>query len=857
MSLPLLPWFLAYFAGVLVFDPKAENLFPFALATCSLLMAVCVKLPRTSSRFVHFIILALLFTLGWFNVQSRNTPLSPDHIWNHLQHEKRARVEGIIVDRPELFPDKTRFRVSIREINYGDGWIPVSGVGQINLYGDPPDLQWGDRVRFPPVRLKRPLNFRNPGRFDFERFMESEGIDVLGGTSRWKSLRVLGRESLPAVDVAVLSLRDRMSNLLGKSLPHENRAMISGLLFGEKSGMSDEVLGAYQITGMGHLLAVSGLHIGFVALIFFWILNRTLFPLMWHFKKEWAQLGYSRKGAALGALIAVLFYMALVGPKVSSIRAGILVMAVLIAYWINRERQILNTLLLAAFLILLWDPGAVYQLSFQLSFCAVVSIVLALKWVAEPTDDPLERMGEISWYKRWTFTDVPTVGWRNKLIDVVMASAFISFAAYIGTFPIMLFQFHHVSLISPLMNILLVPLASIVIPACLMVLFLGSLLPGLASFFLVPIAWLAGLFIHIPVGVGKMPNMSVYLPSPPWPWLFCYALFFAGMAYRFYLSRRVTGQKQLPVFWAQFAPFGLGVVGLLLVAGLAAPRLLHSKTNQLQIWLLDVGQGESIFIEFPNGQNMLLDGGGFFKGALDVGTRVVGSFLWSRGIGKIDYLGATHSDQDHIDGVESLIGKITVGHFLSRRDGMSDRRFSRLVSKAIVQGVPLMEFGLEHPLQVGEVTLKYLHPTEAFYKRENGVQKGQLNNDQSWVVMVEYRRFKILLTGDISKKAEHWLVEAGVDLNAQVLKSPHHGSKTSSSSEFLKAVGAQDVLISSGFANFFHHPNKSVLRRYRDTRAGVWNTGQQGALQLTTDGKAYKIETHEGLSHWANDFLGG
>ncbi|QPJ60584.1 MAG: DNA internalization-related competence protein ComEC/Rec2 [Candidatus Nitronauta litoralis] len=850
MSLPLLPWFLAYFAGVLLSNPQEESLFPYALAACALVVAVWVKLHRSRFRVLHLFLLALLFTLGWVNVQSRNSSLPADHIWNYLQHDKRARVEGVIVDRPKQFPDKTRLLVSIRKINYGDGWFPISGTGQINLYGDPVDLKWGDRVRFPPIRLKRPLNFRNPGRFDFEKFMESEGVDVMGGTSQRKSLQVLGQEPLSRMDAALLTLRDHMSDLLKQSLSSDNRAMINGLLFGEKSGMSDEVLEAYKVTGMGHLLAVSGLHIGFVALIFLWVTNKVLFSLMWRFKREWAQLGYSQKGAAGGALLAVLFYMVLVGPKVSSIRAGILVMAILIVLWINRERQILNTLLLAAFLILIWNPGAVYQLSFQLSFSAVLSIVLALKWVAEPTDDPLERIGEIAWYKRWTVNDVPTKGWGNKLVDIIAASAFISLAAYIGTFPVMLCQFHHISLVSPLINILLVPLASIVIPACLMVLFLGILVPALSIALLTPLGWLAGLFIQVPVWVAKLPEMSVYLPSPPWPWLFGYVIFFAGMGYRFFLKRREARGKKLSVFGALYAPLGLGLLGLLLLAGLVAPRLLHSKTPQLHVWLLDVGQGESIFIEFPNGKNMLLDGGGFFKGALDVGARVVGSFLWSRGIGEIDYLGATHSDQDHIDGVESLVEKMKVEHFLNRRDGMSDRRFSALVSEVVVRGIPLVEFGPEHPLKIGEVVIKNLHPTEAYYRNESRVKKDRLNNDQSWVVMLEYRQFRILLTGDITEKAEQWLMGQGTDLRAQVLKSPHHGSKTSSSSEFLQEVAAQDVLISSGFANYFHHPHKRVLKRYRQAGARVWNTAQRGALHLSTDGQNYKIETHEHLSHW-------
>lgn len=848
--LPLLPWFLAYLAGVLVARLPLESSLAWFLAVVCLAAASTIVLKRRPLKWWRPVLLVIMVCLGAGNVLLRSETLPADHIWNFIQHQKKARVEGVIVDVPQKFPDKIRYTVRMEAVNYGGGWIPVSGTAWINLYGQEKPIEWGSRVRFPTVRLRRPLNFRNPGTFDFEGFMRATGIDVSGGTSRWKDAEIVGPASLPWPDTLVLSVRVRMRDLLEEHLPREEQGLLRGVVFGDKSGLTPEIFEAYQVTGMGHLLAVSGLHIGFVALVFYWLGNRLLFYSFWRLKPEWAQLGYARMGAAFFSMAGVLAYMALVGPRVSSLRAGILVIAFLIAFWIHRERGILNTLLLAALLILAWDPAAVYGLGFQLSFLAVLGIVLALEWIAEPGPDPLERMGEIPWYRRWTVPEAVPESWREKLVDVLVAAAFISLAAWLATFPVILYQFHRVTPAAPLLNPLLVPLATVLIPACLMILFAGLLFPGLAGVLLVPLGWLAAVFVEIPSQVAALPDVSVYLPHPPWPWLVLYYLVFFGGMYRFHLARHATERRPLSVFWQRIAPRGIGACGLVLVLWLAFPRVGMPGDGRLHVWMLDVGQGEALYVEFPNGQNLLLDGGGFFRDALDIGTRVVGDFLWDRGIGKIDYVAATHSDQDHIDGVEAVLEVFDAGHFLVRPDYLGDTRYSRLVSRATVLGVPLKPFEAGDVLKVADVTLENLHPDEAFNRSLAKGPRGRLTNNRSWVIRLEYGGFRMLLTGDITEKAERWLVESGADIRADVLKSPHHGSRTSSSEEFLDTVAAAEVMISSGFANFFHHPHPDVVARYKARGMRVWNTGELGALNLVSDGTGYEIQTFEGLSNW-------
>jgi len=640
-----------------------------------------------------------------------------------------------------------------------------------------------------------------------------------------------------------------MQAVLAEGLPQEAGALLMAMVFGDKTGLPQNTQEAFRATGLAHLLAVSGLHVGFVAAAAYLLFFPPIFHLMLRFRPDWARFGYARKAAALGAALPVLGYMLLAGPKVSALRAGILVLLFLLALVVNRERDLLHTLVLAAFLILLWEPGALFQAGFQLSFLAVLLILLMLQWVAWPAGEGLDPLIGVPWYRRWA-TPGPPRPWPERVVDACLATGFLSCAAWLATFPVLLYHFHRVSPGSLFMNLWAVPLASLLIPPTLMVLLLGLFWKSLALILLIPLGWLAQLFLLFNSLGASLPGMSVYLPRPPWPWLVFYFALVLGAPYWFYWKRTATARRPMPTAWQRLGPWALALAAVLVVVWLAFPRLLAWPPDKLQVWLLDVGQGESIFIEFPNGQNLLLDGGGYFTDALDVGTRVVGSFLWSRGIGTLDYLGATHSDQDHIDGVESVLDHFNVRHFLDRADGLHDRRFSRLRRRAMRHGVEPLLWRPGETLAVGEARLRLLHPTLKFHQAAGKPLPPRLANDWSWVILLEYRQFKMLLTGDITESAERWLVQTGAAVRADVLKAPHHGSRSSSSLEFLSAVGARDVMISSGTANVFRHPHPEALAAYQKQGLQVWRTDRQGALRLVTDGMSYRIQTHALGSHW-------
>ncbi len=848
--MPLLPYFLVYLSGIFAALPASQNfLFPYFLSLATAIAGAALFAQSRHKFSIKAIVLVLLFPLG-LSAPGWQERLKPDHhILNHVQEGQHAVVEGWIEETPTVYADKVQYRLHLQQITYkGSAPVGVTGTARITLYQHENPFRAGDRLRFNRIKLKRPRNFKNPGRFDYVHYTRSQGIDVLGGLSKTKTIERLGTVPLGTFTSLRGHLRERMLGLFDRHLTENSAALLKAMLLGEKQYLSEELRQAYIDTGLAHLMAVSGLHIGFVAGACFLILYPLVFYALWKFRYPWALLGYARKIVALLCVFPVLFYMFLVGAKISALRAGVMILVYLFAVLINREKHLLNALLVAAFLILIWNPEAVVGPGFMLSFGALLTIVLAIRFMEKPAEDALDQMGEVPWYRRLPKPRLNEASWGARLYDVLQSTIFITLAALLGTLPILIYFFNHISVGGIFLNLLLVPLTALLIPLGLLTSLLALLYEPLGALLMPLTAGLLHIYVSLPQLAAPLPFMSFYVPTPPaiWPILY-YALLIAIPTW---LRSRKSIKEPVPDNrgpWSQAVPWGLALASVTLIVSFIWPRFLFFKNGELSVYLLDVGQGESIYVEFPNGETLLLDGGGYFRNSLDVGKLVVAPFLWNRGLWGLSYVGATHSDHDHISGLESLAGLVSIRHFLDRRPTLPDRRINRLKDRLRERSAIPLPLQTGQPWKIGGVHLTLLHPTPEFITQEKTASPPRIGNDLSMVWKIEYGAFSLLLTGDITEKAERYLVEHQAPLQAEILKAPHHGSRTSSHPDFLRAVGPRDVIVSSGRFNVFHHPHPSIVDRYRRAGATLWRTDLQGAIRITTDGAETRITHHKDL----------
>ncbi len=558
--------------------------------------------------------------------------------------------------------------------------------------------------------------------------------------------------------------------------------------------------------------------------------------------------GWAKKITAGLCFIPVIFYVAIVGAKFSTLRAGIMVAVFLFAILADRERSMFNALALAAFLILLGQPLALLEPGFQLSFMAVLVILYALNMKDKLQGDVIDRMGEVPWHKSlWNFSgaEASVPAW---FIYIFAASAFISLAASLGTLPILVHHFHRVSLSGFLLNIFMVPLASLLIPLALLLLSAGLVWQFIADAFFPLVGLLLQFFLTVPQYAASFPHASEFVAAPPAGWSLLYYFVLFGLPWHIYKRRQLMADNPLRrrKEWRNPFAWALTVSALMTVVWFAWPRWPQAGPGPLTITMLDIGQGESILLEFPNRQTMVIDGGGFYKNSLDVGRMVLAPYLLSQGLRRVDYMAATHSDNDHISGLESALDIIKVDNILVRENTLEDKRIVKFHKKAIRLGAKPVLLEAGKPLDIGEVVLTLLHP-DRDYLRQRKKSGHRVTNDLSLVMRVEYRGFSMLLTGDIDMEAEEYLIRNKAPLAAMVLKAPHHGSRYSNSPEFVKAVAPKDVLISAGHLNYFRHPHPSVVARYASAGANVWRTDLHGAIRVVTDGYGYRVEDYRSM----------
>jgi competence protein ComEC len=741
-----------------------------SLPLCFLLFALYLVHHKARKLSLEAIVVLLLAGFGVLTPTLPELSRPANHIFNRIQEGKTISVEGKIYSSPRVLVDRTYYLLELESLNTQS----ISGTARVSVYKPHVVFKAGDRVRFNKVRLKIPRNFKNPGRFDYHLYLKSRGVDVTGNISRPETMKRTGRFDLPFWYTVPQQLRNHLVKSLEKLFPGEEGALLKAMVLGMKDSLPTKVREAYIATGLAHLMAVSGLHIGFVAATSYFILWPLVFYGLFRLKPDSARAGHTRKVTAVLCLIPVLFYMVVVGAKVSSLRAGIMVSTLLIAILFDRQSSLFNAFLTAGFIILLWKPESILDVGFQLSFMAVGGILLVFTLLSQINDDPVAQMGEPIWSQKLMRGYPPnTFFWEKlklRLEKILIGGTVSSVTVTAVTLPVLIYQFNRISLVGIFLNIIMVPLASLLIPTVLLIVILGTVSSTLASLFVLPTLGIARFFLWVPEVFARSSFSSLHVPTPPSLWLvFYFSAFLIGLSI---LRTRALNQKVSGLLKKSF------IVSILCALVLFSwPRAFQYPSNKLTISLLDVGQGESLLIEFPNGETLIMDGGGFYKNRLDVGGRVVAPFLWNRGIRKIDYMVATYSDNDHIRGLYSLLDLFPVKHFLTLGDNFAGQRLRSLQNQALEKGAKFLRLKMNEPVVVGEVQLIPLHPKPD----KSSSSDRRVDNDLSLVLLLEYRDFRMLFTGDISEKIEAKLTKEPQLIEANILKAPHHGSRFSNS----------------------------------------------------------------------------
>ncbi|MCB9641088.1 MAG: DNA internalization-related competence protein ComEC/Rec2 [Myxococcales bacterium] len=658
------------------------------------------------------------------------------------------------------------------------------------------------------LKLKKPRRYANPGQSDPWKQFAAEGMRYTASVNA-PSIVALAPPRPPPLLAGLDHWREQAQRTLRRYV-HSSKAqgLFFALLLGDKTKLSPQLKQDFAKTGTSHLLAISGLHLALVGGCFFWLgswlLRRIPRLLLRDSPRRWA---------ALLTLPPCFMYAFLSGPSTSTLRALLMLTLYFLAMCFSRRHRGFRGLLLAACLLLFFDPTALSTPSFLLSFGSVF-------WLMVLGESVLSSRSP-------TLSDNPPRRWLRRLSLWLFLPMASSFLVMMATLPVSLGFSPYLPLHGPLVNLVAIPLCGF---GCVALGLVGLFFAGFAPFLAEACFFLAeksALILLAWVRWGAT-QQQITLELPPLRPTEMIALYLGLFALAFC--------KKIPkislVLTASCALF-------LLLPQFPISSLLQDK-DRLRIDFLDVGQGDATLIRFPDGTTMLVDAGGEAFAPVDVGERAILPYLRHQRIKKIDYAVLSHPHPDHFGGFLTLMQRFPVGEFWHTGQHGShphDRLLRRFLRQ---RRIPQRTFCRPTTYAIGEVRVDILHPYPG--PHEGSTYYWALHaNDNSLVLLLTYKKIRILLTGDIEEHAEEILTKRYPHLRADILKVPHHGSRTSSTARLLDHIRPKHALFGMGRRNLFRFPHPSTYQRYKQRKIRIWRTDQHGLIQIKTDGRTLSI----------------
>jgi competence protein ComEC len=702
--------------------------------------------------------------------------------------------------------------VNVSYVTHTQTPTPASGTLLVTWRHPDRSVFQGDHIQI-SARLRRPYGTINPGGFHYGAYLERKGIQAVATVSGPEKVKIIDRAS-SSYGVKLWNTidqwRDQIQQAAATTLQDPALGLFLGMVLGEQGFISQDTREAFMDTGTVHIISISGPHLGLIAFLTFLLVKGLALrlPVSW---LEWVSLRITAtRLAVLATLPLVTFYTLLAGAEVATVRSWIMILFFLLAVWLGRERNISTYLILAAVLVLIYDPQALFDISFQLSYISVLAIALVIKakqWSSRENEEPkpVDR-------------SLP-----ETLRQWLMNTWWISLAVTLATVPIVAYHFNQIAWMGLLANFFVVPYVGfVVVPlglvSAVVVLMTGADVLPLSGLNQTALEGLAGI-VQV---FANLPGVEWHVASPAIvTMLVYYGILVAGL----------MNVNRVRLRWS----CALAVL-MILVLWFWSPRLGWNH-DMVRVTFLDVGQGDATVIELPDGQVVLIDAGASYS-KLDMGQAVVGPFLWDQGIRRIDHVIATHPQWDHMGGLSWVIKKFEVGHYWS--NGVTrENEFFRRVQQAIQEaGLPEhIAWKGKEITRAGPCRLKVLNPPfpdKPFPVSRRSSRGGSDLNNQSIITKLDCGWHSFLFTADAEREALERLNQLPHDRAARVVKVPHHGARSSLDREWINQLQTDAAVISVGRHNRYGHPIPAVLEAYREKGIPIYRTDQDGAVQVTT-----------------------
>ena len=771
------------------------------------------------------LVLASLLLLALLRVEAAGEPPPPLAV----EDAQPAALLGKIANDPEATAQKIRFTFAVEAIDRGDG-MEVAW-GKVLVYAepprdlvaarDPPFFRYGDGLLL-QGELQRPQRLEE---FDYPSYLASQGISGI----------VFARTATPSDPEAqaqggwrgwIFDLRRMLSQNLDEAVAVPHSAVAKALLLGQRGQLPDSLVQDFRETGTSHLLAISGLHVGALMAI---ALTAAA-----------AVLGRRGMVYLVVPLLLIWIYALVSGLPASVLRASIMGTAYITALTLGRPRSVLPALALSAAAMTAFEPRALLQVSFQLSFAAMAGIAVALPHLGMFSPAIDRRAAALpEWIRPWA----------AQLSKGLAGALMVSAAATLATWPLVAFNFDRIPVLGIFVTVLVLPALPLVLAGSLVTAVAGFLHPAIGEFFgwmaWAPLSFLIELVSWAP---GYTVSGAWVGDGLVWTWYLALGglLLAAGSGFRLPRLWRRTGQDRAEPGPAEGVPatgqgmaLGLGFLAPALAVAavlLWVQVLAAGHDGKLHVHFFDIGQGDSALIVTPQGRQVLVDGGPDAESA----TRALAETL-PRGDRSLDMVVLTHLDADHSRGLLRVLEHYDVAVVAAGLEDPQSPLYPQWRAQLERKGYTPIFLRQGYRIELEpSVSLEVLNPPE----RPIGGYAADRNNN-SVVLRLVYGEVSVLLSADIEAEAESHLVRNAQMLESTVLKAPHHGSRSSGTAMFLAKVDPALAVVSAGADNRYGHPHREVEERLLQTVGDglLYRTDRHGTVELISDGESMWVRT--------------
>ena len=664
---------------------------------------------------------------------------------------------------------------------------------------------------------EEPSTARNYKGFDYRQYLKSRNIY---GTIDCEKYEIIATNKINVASNIVNYVQNNIKENMFNILDEEQSALCVGILIGDREKISDITEDNFKKSNLTHMLAVSGSHITYIIVALTTILSKT-----------------NRKFSLIITILFLLFFTVLTGFTASVLRASIMGIITLLASILHRKSDTINNLGISSIIILIYNPYLLVDAGFLLSYAGTIGIILFSKKISNGISIIVNKINPNLLNKEQNNNSkiffIKSI--IEKIILYIISSLSVTLSANIVIIPIMAYMFSTISFTFWISNILAGPVMEVVTIFGFIVYFISIIFPILAQFLGIALNLLLTVLLKIAEISSKIPGASIYIKTPSIYMCVIYYLII-------YILFNMQAIKQIIRKKAIFRLYAIkakkqrkNILVIAILFTILVNSIIYVTDKNIKIYFVDVGQGDCTLIQTSGRKNVLIDGGGSEFGSFDVGKSTLLPYLLDRGITKIDYMMISHFDSDHIGGLFYIMENLRVDNIIISKQGESSENLKKFIE--ILQSNNRGSKNKTNIILVKKgdnIKIDNTSYFEILFPEDELINDNILNNN-SIVAKFVSNNFKMLFTGDIEEIAENRLCELYKSTNklqADIIKVAHHGSKTSSTLNFLELVKPKIALIGVGENNNFGHPNDAVLKRIKDLGAHICRTDQMGEISI-------------------------